>query len=166
MNHPFWPLWFTKDVFLWLERWDRSFLLQTMTDTVCRDLVQENRRQRSVCKDKITSRSVSSDGPSGKKTCKERCSGGEDGSFPSLHLSRGLTMKPWQELQLLHCSTLTFPSLFKSVETPGNWPGRGGGGGGVTSSWPLVCMFLHKTARNRLHVGGAAPSTVGRSGWL
>lgn len=59
---PFRPLWFTKDVFLWLEYWDKSFLLQTMTDTVCtptlnRDLVQENRRQLSVCKDKL-SRSV------------------------------------------------------------------------------------------------------------
>lgn len=106
---PFWPLWLAKDVFLWLEYWDKSFLLQTMTDTVCtltlnRDLVQENRCRLSVRKDKL-SRSVSSDGASGKKPCKERSSGGEDGSFLSLYLSRGLTMKPCQELQLLHYST-------------------------------------------------------------
>lgn len=71
---PFWPLWLAKDVFLWLEYWDKSFLLQTMTDTVCtltlnRDLVQENRCRLSVRKDKL-SRSVSSDGASGKKPCK------------------------------------------------------------------------------------------------
>lgn len=136
---PFWPLWLTKDVFLWLEYWDKSFLLHTMTDTVYTptvnsDLVQENRCQLSVLKTKyqdpfhLMARVE-------KKPCKGRCPGGDDGSLPSLSLSRGLTMKPWQ---LLHYSTvidLTLLSLLKSVEeTPGNWPGHEEGGGALLSA--------------------------------